>query len=170
MTQQKALNRIVLQGAALGPMDVLFLFRRNEVNAVAMLVAGETLREGGNKISTASFEEQAQTEKTDCRDWEDLILESLHIAFMQSEALRFEAKQAETDANMELGFREASGRRLFEEADPGSDGEDERQDFSEGSANDFADLSSSGELRMTGDQDSSESEDEDDSGDEKELR
>ena len=73
---------------------------------------------------------------------------------MQSEALKFEAQaEVQADTNMELGFIELENR--------GSEDEDERQkeDFSEDSANDFADSASSGKLRIAADQEFSESED-----------
>jgi len=45
-------------------------------------------------LYSASFEEEQEEEKEDCK-W-SFLLESMHIEFMQQEALRFQALQEQT--------------------------------------------------------------------------
>lgn len=90
----------------MGPLDVVFLLRATEIHSIALL-SREEKQKRLFQVSSASFEDkqEARAEPAECKDWDDLILESIHIAFMQSEALRFEAaSQSEINANMELGF------------------------------------------------------------------
>ncbi len=106
-----------------------------------------------HSLYSTSFEEEDEEENEDCK-W-NLLLESMHIEFMQQEALRFEALQQQTFGENTVEATKTNNLNNDDENDQNQDheeGDDESNDHSSSQG------SSLGDIRIYGDSDEEEEE------------
>ena len=149
-------------------MSLLSTFITPNVEAIVIAENSYIPKQDGNQIYKATFEVTGDETETNCDDDWDSILESLHITFMQQEALRFEkgtSRNSESFSEEQLNnFTQKRG--LFEDR---SDKKNNEESSYEGNDSDSHPGMELGDIRVLrsddeeSDDEDEESEDEDDS-------